>query len=87
MNCCRRGAAAPGRELGLTAESLVSHRKHLPCEERLRQLGSFSLEKRRLQHDLVAFLPPAESWRGPLDEGLEGQDEGEWLQTKRVGLN
>jgi len=55
---------------------MIRGMEHLSCEERLRELGLFSQEKRRPLNTCRALQ---ESWRGTFDKGVERWDKGWWL--------
>ena len=52
---------------------MIQGMKHLPYEDRLRELGLFSLEKRRLQGDVIAAL---ENLKGAYRKAGEGLFRG-----------
>ena len=73
--CVQMGSPQYRRDVDLLecvqrrATKMIQGMEHLPCVDRLRELGLFSLEKRRLWEDLRAAFQHIRGRRGYKKEG------------------
>ena len=70
----------------MMAGGLIRGMEHLSCEKRLRELGLFSLEKRRLQGDLTVAFQCLQGATGKVERDLGLFTRAQRDKTKRNGF-